>query len=583
MWLLPLLIVGLAAGLSVPLGRYMARVLDRPAAGNRVERLLDTGPQNWKQYCFSLLGFNFLALVAGFAVLALQPHLPLNPDGKGMLAPTTIFNTASSFLTNTNLQHYSGEVHLSYFSQLFFICWKQFVTPAIGLAALLAVIRGLRGDAQTGVGSGEPAGGSPACVGNFYLDLWRGVMCVFVPLSFVAAVLLVVGGVPMTLDGAAQVTTLEGGEQTVARGPVAAVVAIKQLGTNGGGYFGTNSAHPLENPSAWTNVLECVCILLVPMACVVMFGTMLKARGQSRVIFAVMLLFLAGFIGWGIATDTLKPNPGLAGLPLDQSAGNLEGKELRFGPSAGPTWAACTTATSNGSVNCMHDSLNPLAGLTPLSGMWLNCVFGGVGVGLINFLVYLIVAVFLAGLMVGRTPEYLGKKVEAREMKLAMLALLVHPLMILAPTGLAAVSDWGTGATNNPGPHGLSEMLYEFSSASANNGSGFEGLADTVGTNEDAGNPEKAEAVGRAVVWDITTGLVMLLCRFVPIIAPIALAASLAAKKQTPFTAGTLRTDTVTFGLVLLGTIVLVGALLFLPVAALGPVAEHLGPMPGGN
>ena len=293
-------------------------------------------------------------------------------------------------------------------------------------------------------------------------------------------------------------------------------------------------------------------------------------------IFAVMMAFLTAFLVWGIVNDSMKPNPGLSGLPLDQSSGNLEGKELRFGPSAGPTWSAITTATSNGSVNCMHDSLNPLAGLTPLSGMWLNCVFGGVGVGLINFLAYLIVAVFLAGLMVGRTPEYLGKKVEAREMKLAMLALLVHPLMILVPTGITAVSDWGTGATNNPGPHGLSEMLYEFTSASANNGSGFEGLADTVGTHEDATNPEKAEAVGRAVVWDLSTGLVMLICRFVPIIAPIALDASLAAKKQTPFTAGTLRTDTVTFGVILLATIVLVGALLFLPAATLGPVAEHL-------
>ena len=560
MWFLPVLIVGLAVGLSVPLGRYMARVLDRPAAG-RVERLLDTGPQSWKSYCYSLLGFNVLAFLVGFAVLALQPLLPLNPDGKGMLAPTTIFNTAASFLTNTNLQHYSGEVHLSYFSQLFFVCWKQFVTPAIGLAALLAVIRGLRGDAH---------------LGNFTLDVWRGVAYVLLPVSGVVATLLLAGGVPMTLAGAEKVVTLEGGEQTISRGPVAAIEAIKQLGTNGGGFFGANSAHPFENPSAWTNVLECLCIVLVPMACVVMFGRMLKADGQGRVVFTVMMSFLTAFIIWGVATDTLKPNPGLGGLPLDQSAGNLEGKELRFGPSAGPTWAAITTATSNGSVNCMHDSLNPLAGLTPLSGMWLNCVFGGVGVGLINFLVYLVVAVFLAGLMVGRTPEYLGKKVEAREMKLAMLALLVHPLMILVPTGVAAVSDWGTGATNNPGPHGLSEMLYEFTSASANNGSGFEGLGDTVGTHEDFVNPEKAEANGRAVVWDLFTGLVMLICRFVPIIAPIALAASLAAKKQTPFTAGTLRTDTVTFGLVLLGTIVLVGALLFLPVAALGPVAEHL-------
>lgn len=569
MWFLPILIIGLAVGLSVPLGRYMARALDRPA-GYRIERWLDTGPQNWKRYCFSMLAFNAAAFVIGFVTLCAQPLNPaaLNPDGKGMLAPSTIFNTACSFISNTNLQHYSGEVHISYGTVLLFTCWKNFITPAIGLAALLAVIRGLRGDPH---------------LGNFYLDVWRGVMRLFVPLSFVVAVLLVAGGVPMTFDGAAKVATVEGGEQTVARGPVAAVVAIKQLGTNGGGFFGTNSAHPLENPSAWTNVLECVSILLVPMACVVMFGRMLKAAGQARVIFAVMLLFLAAFTAWGIATDTMRPNPGLAGLPVDESAGNLEGKELRFGPSAGPTWAAATTCTSNGSVNCMHDSLNPLTGLTPLSGMWLNCAFGGVGVGLVNFLVYLIVAVFLAGLMVGRTPEYLGKKVEAREMKLAMLALLIHPLLVLAPTGLAAVSDWGAGATSNPGPHGMSQMLYEFTSASANNGSGFEGLSDTVGFNADAADPEKADATRRAVVWDILTGLVMLVCRFVPIIAPVALAAALSAKKPTPTTVGTLRTDTATFGCVLLGTVVLVGALLFLPAAALGPVAEHLGPMPTGN
>jgi K+-transporting ATPase ATPase A chain len=568
-WLLPVLIVGVSVVLAVPLGRYMARALDRPAA-NRLERWLDTGAQNWKQYCFALLGFNVAAFAVGFAVLCAQPLNPaaLNPDGKGMLAPSTIFNTACSFLTNTNLQHYSGEVHLSYGTVLFFSCWKNFITPAIGLAALLAVIRGLRGDTH---------------LGNFYLDVWRGVWLLFVPLSFVAAVALVAGGVPMTMEGAAKVATLDGGEQTIARGPVAALVAIKQLGTNGGGFFGANSAHPFENPSAWTNVLECVSIILVPMACVVMFGRLLRSPAQARLIFVVMLLFLGAFTAWAVVTDTLAPNPGLAGLNLDQSAGNLEGKELRFGPSAGTTWAAVTTCTSNGSVNCMHDSLNPLAGLTPLSGMWLNCVFGGVGVGLINFLVYLVVAVFLAGLMVGRTPEYLGKKVEAREMKLAMVALLVHPLMILVPTGVAAVSDWGGGATTNPGPHGLSQMLYEFTSASANNGSGFEGLGDTVGFHADAVDPEKADAVRRAAWWDVTTGLVMLLCRFVPIIAPIALAASLAAKKQSPFTVGTLRTDTVTFGLILVGTVVLVGALLFLPVAALGPVAEHLAPFPAGR
>jgi K+-transporting ATPase ATPase A chain len=282
-------------------------------------------------------------------------------------------------------------------------------------------------------------------------------------------------------------------------------------------------------------------------------------------------------VAWGIRFDSMEPNPATQGLPVDPSLGNLEGKELRFGTSAGPTWAAFTTNTSNGSVNCMHDSLNPLAGIPPLVGMWLNCIWGGVGVGLINFLVYLIIGVFLAGLMVGRTPEYLGKKVEAREMKLAMLALLIHPLMILLPTGLFAANNWNTGSANPTGPHAFSEMLYEFSSASANNGSGFEGLADTYGFNDD---PPMG---GDAVQWDIACSVVLIFSRFIPIIAPLAIAGSLARKKRTPFTAGTLRTDTVTFAFVLLGTILLVGALLFLPSAVLGPVAEHLGPIPFGG
>lgn len=566
MWILPLLIVGMAVGLSIPLGKFMAKVLDRPETEGVLEKVLNTGAQDWKTYCFSMLGFNFLVFVIGFAILAGQPYLPLNPDGKGMLAPSTIFNTACSFLTNTNLQHYSGEVHLSYFSQLFFICWKQFITPAIGLAALLAVIRGLRGDPH---------------LGNFYVDLWRSVLWVLLPLSVVLAILTMANGVPMTLDGNQEVTTLEGGKQVIARGPVAAILAIKQLGTNGGGFFGTNSAHPFENPNAFTNLLECIAIILIPMACVTMFGVMIKAQKHAWVIFCVMLLLMTGLLGFGLVTDTLSPNSGLAGLPVNQSLGNLEGKELRFGTSAGITWAALTTCTSNGSVNCMHDSLNPLAGITPLTGMWLNCNFGGIGVGLINFLVYLIVGVFLAGLMVGRTPEYLGKKVEAREMKLAMLALLIHPIMILVPTGIFAVMPWGSEATNNPAAHGLSEILYEFSSASANNGSGFEGLGDTHGFVEEKANP--SPPAKWAFPWDIATGLVMVICRFVPIIAPIAFAASLSKKRPTPFTAGTLRTDNATFGFVLLGTIILVGALLFLPVAVLGPVAEHLGPLPFGK
>jgi K+-transporting ATPase ATPase A chain len=595
----------LTVALAVPLGLFMAGLFDnrfRGLPGLRwVERRIDTGPQNWKQYTVAILLFNVGIFVIAFAVLALQPWLPLNPDDKRMLSPSTIFNTVCSFLSNTNLQHYSGEVHLSYFSQLFAICWDQFVTPAVGLAALVAIIRGLRGDPH---------------MGNFYVDLWRSVVYVFLPLALILAIVLIANGVPMTLDGNTQLTTVEPGAmgtdangqpalfQILARGPVAAILAIKQLGTNGGGFFGANSAHPFENPNAFTNVLTCMAIILVPIAALVMFGKMLKNLRHALVIAGVMGVLSAVTVIWAIYQDTLQPNPSLTGqeertysipdltveggvrtvvlpavaaLPVDQELGNLEGKELRFGTSAGATWSAFTTNTSNGSVNCMHDSLNPLAGLTPLTGMWLNCIWGGVGVGLINFLIYLVVGVFLAGLMVGRTPEYLGKKVEGREMKLAMLALLIHPLMILGPAGLFAATDWGIKSQNNPAAHGFSEVLYEFTSASANNGSGFEGLADTYGFNDNADHPPYAAH------WDIACGLVMLISRFVPIIAPLAIAGSLAGKKMTPFTAGTMRTDTLTFAFVLLGTILLVGALLFLPAAVLGPIAEHLGPIPFGG
>ncbi|HTU89143.1 MAG TPA: potassium-transporting ATPase subunit KdpA [Gemmataceae bacterium] len=605
-WFLPLLILGTTFVLAVPFGLYLAWIMDgryrAPGWLRWVEERADTGPQNWKQYMLSLLFFNVAIFAFAFAVLALQPFLPLNPDDKKMLSPTTIFNTVCSFLSNTNLQHYSGEVHLSYFSQLFAIAWAQFVSPAVGLAALVAILRGLRGDRD---------------MGNFYLDLWRGVVYIMLPFAFVLAFLLMDDGMPMTFEGAVQAKTVEPGAmgteddgqprpQIVSRGPVAAVVAIKQLGTNGGGFFGANSCHPFENPSAWTSFLECVAIILLPISSLVMLGRMLNNFRHAGVIFGVMLVLSAATIAWAVHHDTTQPNPALTGqaersyqiptadggertvtvpavvpLPVDQSLGNLEGKELRFGASAGSTWAALTTNTSNGSVNAMHDSLNPLAGLTPLAGMWLNCIWGGKGVGLINFLIYLVVGVFLAGLMVGRTPEYLGKKVEAREMKLAMLALLIHPLMILGPAGLFSVRDWGTKATNNPGPHGFSEILYEFSSASANNGSGFEGLGDTYGFNKAEDNPSLPAPY--APYWDIACGLVMLISRFVPIIAPMAFAASLAAKKPTPFTAGTMRTDTVTFGFVLLGTILLVGALLFMPAAVLGPAAEHLGPIPFGQ
>jgi K+-transporting ATPase ATPase A chain len=573
-WLLPVLIVVTTVALSIPVGLYLAWIIDgryrAPAWLRWVEGKLDTGPQNWKQYAVALVLFNLVMFVITYTLLALQPvlghALGLDPDKKfenGMLAPTTIFNTATSFLTNTNLQHYSGEQHLSYFSQLTAILWNMFVSAAVGFCALAAIIRGLRGDKT---------------MGNFYLDMWRVVVYVFLPASFVMGVVLIACGVPMTLDAAAEANKLESGTtQVIARGPVAAIIPIKHLGTNGGGFFGANSAHPFENPSALSNYLTCLNILIFPFSLVIMFGRMIGNMRHAAVIYAVMMGLFLVMIGWAIWWDTLHPNPALAGLPVDSSLGNLEGKELRFGTSAGATYSAVTTAVTCGSVNCSHDSLNPLAGLTPMSGMWLNCVFGGKGVGLVNLLVYLIVGVFLAGLMVGRTPEYLGKKVEAREMKLAMLALLVHPILVLGPTGLFAAIDWGTKSTNNPGAHGFSEILYEFSSSSANNGSGFEGLQDTYGfANNESPGPYSMQ-------WDIATGLVMLLSRLIPIIAPLALAGGLAAKRPTPFTSGTLRTDTPTFGFVLLGTILLVGALLFLPAAVLGPVAEHLGPIPFGG
>jgi K+-transporting ATPase ATPase A chain len=577
-WFLPFLILTTTTALAIPFSRYLAWIMEGRYRGPRflrwIEHFFNTGLQNWKQYAVSLMLFNTVMFIFGFLVLSLQPLFPLNPDDKHMLAPTTIFNTVCSFLTNTNLQHYSGEQHLSYFSQLFFICWNMFLSASVGFCALTAIIRALRSDPH---------------MGNYYLDMWRVVAYMFLPAALIMGVLLMADGVPMTLEGSASIATVEPGamgvdengqpqlQQQIARGPVAAIIPIKHLGTNGGGFFGANSAHPFENPSAWSNFLSMINYCIFPFALVLMFGRMLRQMRHAWIIFGVMMLMFITMIGWGIYWDTLQPNPGLAGLPVDQSLGNLEGKELRFGTSAGATFAAGTTAICCGSVNCMHDSLNPLAGLTPLTGMWLNCVFGGKGVGMINLLLYLIVGVFIAGLMVGRTPEYLGKKVEAREMKLAMIALLVHPIMILMPTGLFVATDWGTKAMNNPGAHGFSEVLYEFSSSSANNGSGFEGLGDTYGAND---NPNPAP---ESPYWDIAAGLVMLISRFIPVIAPLAFAASLAAKKPTPFTVGTMRTDTITFGFVLLGTIILIGALLFLPVAALGPVAEHLGPIPFGG
>jgi K+-transporting ATPase ATPase A chain len=549
---IPILIVGLTLALAWPLGRYMRWAMDpaEPGPGRRAyehlgERLLGrfaAADQDWKRYVMSMLVFNLAMFVLVYVILTTQGGHPLNPDGKTALEPSLAFNTSASFTSNTNLQHYSGEQSLSYFSQLFGMMWLQFVSAATGIAAVTALCRGLAGRPQ---------------LGNFYQDLWRATGLLLLPVSLVVATLLILTGMPMTLEGAAVATTLEGVTQTIARGPVAAMVAIKQLGTNGGGYFGPNSTHPFENPNFWSNVLANISIILIPMATVWMFGHITRRMKHAAVVFGVMFVLYAGFVSSAVMFE-MQPTVAFRDLPVAASM-NLEGKELRFGPTAGPLWAVSTTATSNGSVNAMHDSLNPLTGLLPMAGMWLNVIFGGVGVGLINMFIFIIVAVFIAGLMVGRTPEYLTRKIEAKEMKLAAIALLAHPLFILGGTALFAMTTWGLGTILNPGSHGLSEIIYEFSSAAANNGSGFEGLSDNT------------------VPWNVSTGVVMLLARFIPIIAPLAIAGSLAAKQMTPESAGTFKVDTLIFGMVLLSAVLIIGALLFLPLAVLGPIAEHLG------
>jgi K+-transporting ATPase ATPase A chain len=603
-WLLPIAILVVTTILALPLGRYLAWIMNghykAPRFFHWFETRLDSGPQNWKQYTVSVLLFNTVLFVFGFTVLALQPWMPLNPDAKGMIAPTTIFHSVVSFMTNTDLQHYSGDQVFSNFSQILFCLTNFFLSASIGFCGLTAIIRAFRGDAH---------------VGNFFVDMWRVVVYMFLPVAFLLGIVFLQQGSPMTYQSSYHVATLEPAAmgttdkgdakpQNIVVGPLAAFVPMKQLGTNGGGFYGMNSAHPFENPTALTNFLSCVAMMLFPYSLVLMYGRMLQRPKHAWVIFGVMMVLMIGTIVWPIYYDTYKPNPGLtahpvartydipsatapggkrtvtlpavAGLPVDQHLGNLEGKEMRFGTSAGATFCALTVDVTDGAINCEHDSLNPIAALSPMVGMWLNCIYGGKGVGMINMLLFVVVGIFVAGQMVGRTPEYLGKKIGAREVKLAVIALLVHPLMILFPTGLFAATDWGLKATSNPGPHGFSQIFYQFSSASANNGSAFDGLGVTYGF---ANNPSP----GQAAAWDIAAALVIIISRFLPIIAPIAMAAYLGAKKPAPFGLGTLRDDTATFGWLLFATILIIGALLFLPIAVLGPAAEHLGPIPFGG
>ncbi|WP_340390557.1 potassium-transporting ATPase subunit KdpA [Paenibacillus sp. FSL E2-0151] len=535
-----------------PVGKYIVNVFDGQRTGlDRIfggpERLLyrvmgvrENESMGWKKYLTAVLLSNFVMLVLMFLVLRLQKYLPLNPDGIGNMPAAQAFNTAVSFMTNTNWQSYTGENALSYLSQMLAVTFPMFTSAATGFAVAIAFIRGLIGRRDE--------------LGNFYVDLVRSITRIFLPLSFIVALFLVFQGVPQTLAGAVNATTLEGAQQTISRGLVASLESIKHIGTNGGGWFGTNAAHPFENPTALSNLVHIVCMMLLPTALVYAFGLMVNNRKQGWALFAAMsFLFLVM-----LTTVFVSEYRGVPALDAVGLQGNMEGKEVRFGIPESALFTAVTTAATTGSVNNMHESLTPLGGLVSLAQMMLNNVFGGKGVGLINGLLYVILAVFICGLMVGRTPEFLGKKIEGKEVKLASIALLIHPLIILVPTAIALMRPEAIASISNGGMHGLTEVLYAFASGAANNGSAFAGL----NANTD--------------FYNIAIGIVMLLGRYVSMIAMLAIAGSLATKRVVPVTTGTLRTHTPLFAGILVMMIIVVGALTFFPSLALGPIAEHL-------
>ncbi len=547
--------------LSIPLGRYIGKVyngektwpdkllhpLDQfffRLSGIRPEREM-----NWKQHLAALLTINLLWFLFSMFVLMNMGWLPLNPDGNPGMTADLAFNTTVSFISNTNLQHYSGETAVSYLGQMVLMLF-QFISAGAGMAVCAVVFNAMKERTTDKLG-------------NFYNYFVKSCTRVLLPLSVVVALLLLLNGMPMTFKGKDQFISLQGDTVHVSRGPVAAMVAIKQLGTNGGGFFGANSAHPMENPNYFTNIIENVCIVLIPMAMVFALGYLLKRKKFAWMVLGVMTV---GFLLLLLPTVyyEMKGNPAITPMGISQNLGSMEGKEIRFGSAASAFWAITTTCTSNGSVNAMHDSLTPLSGMFALLGMMVNSFYGGVGVGFLNFYVFIIIAVFISGLMVGRTPEFLGKKIEAKEMKIAAIIALLHPLLILSATALSSYISAHDPAIyaawlSNPGNHGFSTMLYEYTSSSANNGSCFAGLGNNT------------------PFWNITCGVVMLLSRFLPIIGPVAIAGILAKKKYIPESAGTLKTDTGTFGIMVFAVIFIIAALSFFPALALGPIAEFFG------
>ena len=551
--------------LVIPMGTYMYHIATKQKTfadkifnplDNTIYKICHIGREgmNWKQYALHLLTTNAVMVFIGYLVLRLQGILFANPNGIEAMEPTLSFNTIISFMTNTNLQHYSGESGLSYLSQMLVIIFMMFVSAASGYAACMAFCRGLAGKQKD--------------VGNFYEDMVRITTRILIPVSFIAGLLLIWQGVPQTLEANQTVQTIEGQFQDLAMGPVASLESIKHLGTNGGGFFGANSTTPFENPTIISNLIELFSMMILPGACVITFGKMTMKRkkqenkkvlfgNQGRTIFAAMsILFIVGLTI--CFTSEMAGNPALEQAGLNQDMGSMEGKEVRFGIAQSTLFTTTTTSFTTGTVNNMHDTLTPLGGMVPMLHMMLNCVFGGKGVGLMNMIMYVILAVFLCGLMIGRTPEYLGKKIEGKEMKLVALVLIVHPLLILGFSALAVMTGAGQAGITNEGFHGLSQVLYEYASSAANNGSGFEGLADN------------------SYFWNITTGLAMFFGRYIAIVAQLAIAGSMLAKRKVNEKVGTLRTDNVIFIAILVVVVYIFAALTFFPALALGPIAEHL-------
>jgi potassium-transporting ATPase potassium-binding subunit len=559
-WIQILLFAAIIFAITKPLGNYMYRVFegDRqplPRLFGAIERLLyklcGVDPkqhQDWKQYTVAMLVFSTITLLVTYGIERLQHVLPLNPQNFPPVAPDLAFNTAASFTTNTNWQSYSGESTMSYLTQMAGLAWHNFMSAAVGIGIALALARGITYRLQAGAAK---------TLGNFWVDLVRATVYVLIPLSVPVALLLVSQGVIQNFSSYVEMTTLEGVKQTLAMGPVASQEIIKELGTNGGGFFNANSAHPFESPTPLTNFIELLLIFSIPAAITYTYGRMARDQRQGWVLFAAMaLIFVVGV--WVAYYNEAQGNPLMRGMAVDQSAGNWEGKETRFGIANSALFATVTTATSCGAVNSMHDSFTALGGLVPLANIQLGeLVFGGVGAGLYAILIYVILSVFIAGLMVGRTPEYLGKKIESREIKLSMLYVLIFPLLILYYAGWSVVAPYGLSSLNNAGPHGLSEILYAYSSAAGNNGSAFAGL--------NANTPW----------YNVSLGITMLAGRFLMIVPAMAIAGSLVGKKSVPESLGTFPTTGSLFVVLLVGVIIIVGALTFFPALSLGPIVEH--------